>query len=79
MKAIDGTGLDEVIRARYRAGAVVGGTSAGAAVISEAMITGDADLQSLTAQKTVIAQGPRPLARGASSISTFSSGSATTA
>jgi cyanophycinase len=57
MKAIDGTGLDEVIRARYRAGAVVGGTSAGAAVISEAMITGDADLQSLTAQKTVIAKG----------------------
>ena len=32
MKAIDGTGLDEVIRARYRAGAMVGGTSAGAAV-----------------------------------------------
>ena len=57
MKAIDGTGLDEVIRARYRAGAVVGGTSAGAAIISEAMITGDADLQSLTAQKTVIAKG----------------------
>ena len=57
MKAIEGTGLDEVIRARYRAGAIVGGTSAGAAVISEAMITGDADLQSLTARKTVIAKG----------------------
>jgi cyanophycinase len=57
MKAIDGTGLDEVIRTRYRAGAIVGGTSAGAAVISEAMITGDADLQSLTSQKTVIAKG----------------------
>ena len=57
MKAIDGTGLAEVIRARYQAGAIVGGTSAGAAVISEAMITGDADLQSLTAQKTVIAKG----------------------
>jgi cyanophycinase len=57
MKAIDGTGLAEVIRERYRAGAVVGGTSAGAAVISEAMITGDADLQSLTAGKTVLARG----------------------
>ena len=57
MKAIDGTGLAEVIRARYQAGAIVGGTSAGAAVISEAMITGEADLQSLTAQKTEIAKG----------------------
>ena len=57
MKAIDGTGLAEVIRARYQAGAVIGGTSAGAAVISEAMITGEADLQSLTAGKTEIAKG----------------------
>ena len=57
MKAIDGTGLAEVIRERYREGTVVGGTSAGAAVLSEAMITGDADLQSLTAGKTVIAPG----------------------
>jgi len=57
MKAIDGTGLAEVIHARYRAGAVVGGTSAGAAVLSEAMITGDADLKSLTAGKTVLAKG----------------------
>jgi cyanophycinase len=57
MKAIAGTGLDDVIRARHRAGAVVGGTSAGAAVISAAMITGDADLQSLTAGKTVLGTG----------------------
>ncbi|HEY7056075.1 MAG TPA: cyanophycinase [Vicinamibacterales bacterium] len=57
MKAIDGTGLADVIRQRYRAGAVVGGTSAGAAVISDAMITGDADLRSLSSQKTVIAKG----------------------
>ncbi|HET9371363.1 MAG TPA: cyanophycinase [Vicinamibacterales bacterium] len=57
MKAIAGTGLDDVIRARHRAGAVVGGTSAGAAVLSEAMITGDADLQSLTAGKTTLAKG----------------------
>jgi len=57
MKAIAGTGLDEVIRARHRAGAVVGGTSAGAAVLSERMITGEADLQSLTSGKTVLAKG----------------------
>ena len=57
MKAIDGTGLAGIIRERYQAGAIVGGTSAGAAVLSEAMITGDADLQSITAGKTVIAKG----------------------
>jgi cyanophycinase len=57
MKAIDGTGLTDVIRARYQAGAIVGGTSAGAAVLSDAMITGDADLKSLTAGKTVLAKG----------------------
>ena len=57
MTAITGTGLDDVIRARHRAGAVVGGTSAGAAVLSEAMITGEADLQSLTAAKTTLGKG----------------------
>ncbi len=57
MKVIAGTGLDDVIRARHRAGVAVGGTSAGAAVLSKSMITGHADLQSLTAGKTVIAPG----------------------
>jgi cyanophycinase len=57
MKAIDGTGLDDVIRARHQAGVVVGGTSAGAAVLSGLMITGEADLQSLSAGKTVLARG----------------------
>ena len=57
MKAIEGTGLDDVIRARHRAGAVVGGTSAGAAVLSASMITGDADLQSLASRKTTLAKG----------------------
>ena len=57
MKAIEGTGLAEIIRERHRAGATVGGTSAGAAVIAEAMFTGDADLKSLTAGATVIAKG----------------------
>ena len=35
----------------------MGGTSAGAAVIAEAMFTGDADLKSLKAGATVIAKG----------------------
>jgi cyanophycinase len=57
MKAISGTGLDDVIRARHQAGAVVGGTSAGAAVLSALMITGEADLQALTTGKTELASG----------------------
>lgn len=57
MKAIEGTGLDEVIRARHTAGAVVGGTSAGAAVLAAEMFTGDADPKSLTAGATVTAKG----------------------
>lgn len=57
MKAIAGTGLDEVIRTAYLKGAVVGGTSAGAAVLSASMITGEADLQSLASGKTVLASG----------------------
>lgn len=39
MDAISGTGLDDVIRARHRSGATVGGTSAGAALLSKVMIT----------------------------------------
>ncbi|MEZ5319929.1 MAG: cyanophycinase [Vicinamibacterales bacterium] len=57
MQAVAGTGLDDLIRERHRAGAVVGGTSAGAAVLSASMITGDADLQSLTTGTTVLAPG----------------------
>jgi cyanophycinase len=45
------------IRARYRAGAVVGGTSAGAAVISGVMLTGDADLERVRRQTTKTAEG----------------------
>jgi cyanophycinase len=57
MKAIEGTGLADIIRESYRAGAIVGGTSAGAAVMAEHMFTGDADLRSLTAGATVTAPG----------------------
>jgi cyanophycinase len=55
--ALRGTGLPELIRRRYAEGATVGGTSAGAAVMSAAMITGDADLESITAGRTRIAEG----------------------
>src|SRR5215207_2109498 len=57
MKAIEGTGLADVIRERHRAGVTVGGMSAGAAVLAAAMFTGDADLKSITAGATVIAKG----------------------
>jgi cyanophycinase len=39
--AIGGTPVQRAILARYRAGAVIGGTSAGAAVMSDSMITGN--------------------------------------
>jgi len=57
MQAIAGTGLDEVIRERHNAGISVGGSSAGAAILADAMFTGDADLKSITAGATVIAKG----------------------
>ncbi len=57
MQAIAGTGLADVIRQRQRGGAVVGGTSAGAAVLSAVMITGDSDLKSVTAGKTIAGDG----------------------
>lgn len=56
-KALEGTGIPEAIRARYQQGALVGGTSAGAAVMSRVMITGEADLQSITSGKTLTAPG----------------------
>lgn len=39
--ALAGTPVARAVEARYRAGAVIGGTSAGAAIMSERMITGD--------------------------------------
>lgn len=57
VQAIRDAGLADVIRKRYRDGAVVGGTSAGAAVVSQLMITGEAELQSITAGATKIAEG----------------------
>lgn len=40
-RALQGTRTERAIHARYAAGAVIGGTSAGAAVMSTQMITGD--------------------------------------
>ncbi len=57
IEALRDTGLPELIRARYASGATVGGTSAGAAVMSPVMITGDADLQSITSGRTKTADG----------------------
>ena len=57
MKAVAGTGLDDVIRERHKAGTTVGGSSAGAAILAEVMFTGDADLKSITAGATVTAKG----------------------
>ena len=51
MNNIQGSGSDiaATIQARYRAGAIVGGTSAGAAVMGKTMIGGRSDLDSLKA------------------------------
>jgi cyanophycinase len=57
MEKIDGTGLAELITERHRAGAVVGGTSAGAAVLSAEMITGEADLKGLKSGTTILKKG----------------------
>ena len=57
MQSIAGTGLDDVIRERHRAGIAIGGSSAGAAILAEVMFTGDADLKSITAGATVTAKG----------------------
>ena len=49
MNGVNQTGLTDVIRNRFQDGAVVAGTSAGAAVMSNVMIGGQSDLDSLRA------------------------------
>jgi cyanophycinase len=56
-KALEPTQVPEEIRARFRAGAVVGGTSAGAAVLSQVMITGEAELDRIRRGATQTADG----------------------
>ncbi|MEM7164337.1 MAG: cyanophycinase [Planctomycetota bacterium] len=49
--------LEAAVRARYTHGGVVGGTSAGAAVMSQQMITGKANLKALRSGTTELAPG----------------------
>lgn len=56
-KALQDAKLIEPIRERFRTGAVVGGTSAGAAILSEVMLTGEADLTAVKAGATKTAPG----------------------
>lgn len=56
--ALDDAGLSDLVRRRHREGAVVGGTSAGAAVMAAVMITGDDyDLEAVRAATTHVADG----------------------
>lgn len=55
--ALAGTPIPDAIRARHRDGALVGGTSAGAAVMSRLMITGEADLKAISAGRTELKAG----------------------
>jgi cyanophycinase len=57
-RSLDDAGLTELIRERHREGTVVGGTSAGAAVMAAVMITGDGyDLEAITTGSTHVAEG----------------------
>jgi len=49
--------LRDTLRQRYKDGVVVGGTSAGAAIMSDPMMTGDADLKILDGEKVGIREG----------------------
>lgn len=57
MNAIGDTGLAAYVNRRFHDGVVVGGGSAGAAVFAELMTTGDADVGSLTVDRTKTAAG----------------------
>ncbi len=57
MKALEDARLVDDVQRRYRQGAVVGGTSAGAAVMSPWMMTGKADLESVRSQATELVPG----------------------
>ena len=52
-----GTPLHDLLRRRLEAGAVIGGTSAGTACMSELMITGDGDFNVLRADNVVVSEG----------------------
>lgn len=57
MRRLEAAGVVETIRERHRDGAVVGGTSAGAAVASQQMLTGEAMLDGVVRGGTTLADG----------------------
>ncbi len=57
MERLRAIGVHDTIHARHRDGAVVGGTSAGAAVMSPLMITGQAELDRVERDGTTLATG----------------------
>jgi len=57
-RALAEAGLADLVRERHRAGVVVGGSSAGAAVMASVMITGDEyDLEAVTVGSTDVTEG----------------------
>ncbi|HZU35979.1 MAG TPA: Type 1 glutamine amidotransferase-like domain-containing protein, partial [Gemmataceae bacterium] len=57
MSALKGHGLIAAIQQRFHDGATVGGTSAGAAVMSMAMLTAESKIDRVTGDTTRMAQG----------------------
>ncbi|MBK8178118.1 MAG: cyanophycinase [Planctomycetes bacterium] len=57
MAALDEARLVDDVQRRFRQGAIVGGTSAGAAVMSPLMMTGEADLESVRGGTTELVSG----------------------
>ena len=57
MKVLQDRFLLEALRASYRGGMVFGGTSAGTAIMSQRMLTGEADLSVLDGRRVKLSQG----------------------
>jgi cyanophycinase len=57
MEAVRDAGLGDLLRAMHQRGVAFGGTSAGAAVQSGLMITGEAELEAVVAGGTELAEG----------------------
>lgn len=57
MRGLADPSLTDALRKRYRAGACFGGTSAGTAIMSPTMITGDGDFTGIDGSKVRIAEG----------------------
>jgi cyanophycinase len=57
MRALKDTPVPAALRARYQSGGVIGGSSAGAAVLSEQMISGNAELKRIRKGATLFHEG----------------------